>query len=80
MGIENRNSSNSRSHVLISLISLIAGLILAWLGYKNLQATGLPGISGQNVDISDYIPLVSAILGIALIVSGFLGLLRGRVL
>lgn len=80
MGNENGMPPENRTHILISLISLIAGVILTWFGYRYLKISGLPDSFGLNGEISEYWPLLSGILGVALMISGVLGMLRGRVL
>ena len=68
----------NRPSVWVSLISTAGGAILAWLGYGSLDSD----ISGSLFDAaqgpSGYWPLIITILGVALLISGITGLLRGR--
>lgn len=68
----------SRDSLWVSLISIAGGAILVWLGYGSLDA----GISGSLFeaarDPTGNWQLFTTILGIALLIAGITGLLRGR--
>lgn len=72
------NSSDNRSHTFVAIISVIVGLYLTWLGNRHIQLTVTAGPAGWMNNVTGYWPIISAVLGVSLLVSGITGLLRGK--
>lgn len=72
----NEESMEDRPSFWVSLISIVGGTILAWLGYGSLDTHISDSFFDAARGPAVYWPLIITILGITLLISGITGLLR----
>lgn len=71
--------SDTKDHSVISAVSFIAGFILTAVGYRNFSR--FDSEINMSLDLNTgLLPVFTIILGIAFLISGFLGLARGKIL
>lgn len=62
----------------VSLISIVGGAVLAWPGYGSLDTHISDSFFDAARGPDGFLPLIITILGVALLISGITGVLRGK--
>ncbi|MDX1590487.1 MAG: hypothetical protein R3283_00910 [Balneolaceae bacterium] len=75
---DSQQPDHSRNRVFISLISIIGGFSALWIGYESLDPDAGSSLLQAYGEPGSFWPMMTFILGLAFMISGVTGILRGN--